>query len=67
MTKVVQDFLWAQKVQAPIAVFSDWLSVGHVDEFMTFVPAPNRKVMHVSLMLGAETLKPSLKTGLDFI
>ncbi|MGH0133744.1 UNVERIFIED_CONTAM: hypothetical protein FKN15_005259 [Acipenser sinensis] len=43
MTKVVQDFLWAQKVQAPIAVFSDWLSVGHVDEFMTFVPAPNRK------------------------
>ncbi|XP_041129502.1 protein-arginine deiminase type-2-like [Polyodon spathula] len=43
MTKVVQDFLWAQKVQAPIAVFSDWLFVGHVDEFMTFIPAPNRK------------------------
>lgn len=44
MTKVVQDFLWAQKVQEPIALFSDWLYVGHVDEFMTFVPAPNRKV-----------------------
>lgn len=44
MTKVVQDFLWAQKVQEPIALFSDWLLVGHVDEFMTFVPAPNRKV-----------------------
>uniref|UniRef100_A0A3Q4GZ03 Peptidyl arginine deiminase, type II n=1 Tax=Neolamprologus brichardi TaxID=32507 RepID=A0A3Q4GZ03_NEOBR len=43
MTKVVQDFLWAQKVQEPIALFSDWLFVGHVDEFMTFVPAPNRK------------------------
>ncbi|XP_034724212.1 protein-arginine deiminase type-2 isoform X2 [Etheostoma cragini] len=43
MTKVVQDFLWAQKVQEPIALFSDWLYVGHVDEFMTFVPAPNRK------------------------
>lgn len=43
MTKVVQDFLWAQKVQEPIALFSDWLLVGHVDEFMTFVPAPNRK------------------------
>ncbi|KAF7207643.1 protein-arginine deiminase type-2 isoform X2 [Nothobranchius furzeri] len=43
MTQVVQDFLWAQKVQKPIALFSDWLFVGHVDEFMTFVPAPDRK------------------------
>lgn len=44
MTQVVQDFLWAQKVQDPIALYSDWLIVGHVDEFMTFVPAPDRKV-----------------------
>lgn len=44
MTKVVQDFLWAQKVQEPVALFSDWLCVGHIDEFMTFVPAPDRKV-----------------------
>ncbi|KAM9409519.1 protein-arginine deiminase type-2 isoform 2-T2 [Pholidichthys leucotaenia] len=43
MTKVVQDFLWAQKVQDPIALFSDWLLVGHVDEFLSFVPAPDRK------------------------
>lgn len=43
MTQVVQDFLWAQKVQEPVALFSDWLLVGHVDEFMTFVPAPDRK------------------------
>ncbi|CAN9511932.1 unnamed protein product [Ophioblennius macclurei] len=43
MTQVVQDFLWAQKVQEPIALYSDWLDVGHVDEFMTFVPAPDRK------------------------
>ncbi|XP_068172285.1 protein-arginine deiminase type-2 isoform X2 [Antennarius striatus] len=43
MTKVVQEFLWAQKVQEPIALFSDWLYVGHVDEFMSFVPAPDRK------------------------
>ncbi|XP_035379809.1 protein-arginine deiminase type-2-like isoform X1 [Electrophorus electricus] len=43
MTKVIQDFLWAQKVQEPIALYSDWLVVGHVDEFMTFVPAPDRK------------------------
>ncbi|XP_074532255.1 protein-arginine deiminase type-2 [Halichoeres trimaculatus] len=43
MTQVVQDFLWAQKVQDPVALFSDWLYVGHVDEFMSFVPAPDRK------------------------
>ncbi|KAM3622531.1 uncharacterized protein V6R79_026345 [Siganus canaliculatus] len=43
MTRVVQDFLWAQKVQDPVALFSDWLFVGHIDEFMSFVPAPDRK------------------------
>ncbi|XP_076003259.1 protein-arginine deiminase type-2 isoform X2 [Genypterus blacodes] len=43
MTQVVQDFLWAQKVQNPVALYSDWLLVGHIDEFMSFVPAPDRK------------------------
>ncbi|KAK2889509.1 hypothetical protein Q8A67_014884 [Cirrhinus molitorella] len=49
MTQVVQDFLWAQKVQEPIALFSDWLVVGHVDEFMTFVPAPDQKKFRLLL------------------
>jgi protein-arginine deiminase len=39
MMKVVSDFLYAQQVQSPIELYSDWLSVGHVDEFMSFVPA----------------------------
>ncbi|NXL85254.1 PADI1 deiminase, partial [Alectura lathami] len=43
MSKVVRDFLYAQKVQAPVEVYSEWLSVGHVDEFLTFVPAHDRK------------------------
>ncbi|XP_064586988.1 protein-arginine deiminase type-3-like [Zonotrichia leucophrys gambelii] len=43
MAKAVRDFLVAQKVQAPVELFSDWLYVGHVDEFLTFVPAPDRK------------------------
>jgi protein-arginine deiminase len=43
MLKVVRDFLYAQKIQAPLEIFSDWLSVGHIDEFMTFVPAPTAK------------------------
>uniref|UniRef100_U3JI45 Uncharacterized protein n=1 Tax=Ficedula albicollis TaxID=59894 RepID=U3JI45_FICAL len=43
MAKAVHDFLVAQKVQAPVELFSDWLHVGHVDEFLSFVPAPDRK------------------------
>ncbi|XP_062363770.1 protein-arginine deiminase type-3-like [Cinclus cinclus] len=43
MAKAVRDFLVAQKVQAPVELFSDWLEVGHVDEFLSFVPAPDRK------------------------
>uniref|UniRef100_A0A8C5L6A9 Protein-arginine deiminase n=1 Tax=Jaculus jaculus TaxID=51337 RepID=A0A8C5L6A9_JACJA len=38
MSKKLRDFLWAQQVQAPVELFSDWLMTGHVDEFMCFVP-----------------------------
>ncbi|XP_046701188.1 protein-arginine deiminase type-2 isoform X2 [Silurus meridionalis] len=57
MTKVVQDFLWAQKVQEPIALYSDWLFVGHVDEFMSFVPAPDRKGFRLLLSSPAAAYK----------
>ncbi|XP_015742870.1 protein-arginine deiminase type-3 [Python bivittatus] len=43
MSKIVQDFLHAQVVQSPIELHSDWLLVGHVDEFLSFVPAPDQK------------------------
>ncbi|XP_072833558.2 protein-arginine deiminase type-2 isoform X1 [Pogona vitticeps] len=43
MTKVVRDFLHAQQVQSPVELYSDWLTVGHVDEFMTFIPIPGKK------------------------
>ncbi|NXW49495.1 PADI1 deiminase, partial [Nyctiprogne leucopyga] len=43
MAKAVKGFLAAQRVQAPVELFSDWLHVGHVDEFLSFVPAPDRK------------------------
>ncbi|XP_032158743.1 protein-arginine deiminase type-4 isoform X1 [Mustela erminea] len=39
MNQAVQDFLSAQQVQAPVRLYSDWLYVGHVDEFLSFVPA----------------------------
>ncbi|NWW97170.1 PADI2 deiminase, partial [Rhynochetos jubatus] len=43
MTRVVRDFLYAQQVQAPVELYSDWLSMGHVDEFVTFVPTSDTK------------------------
>ena len=39
----LREFLIAQQVQAPVELFSDWLKVGHIDEFMTFVPASTPK------------------------
>ena len=49
MAKVVRDFLQAQQVQAPVELYSDWLSVGHVDEFLSFVPTSDQKVHPFSL------------------
>ncbi|XP_070812324.1 protein-arginine deiminase type-3-like [Pituophis catenifer annectens] len=43
MSKLVKDFLYSQVVQSPIELYSDWLYVGHVDEFLSFVPAPDQK------------------------
>jgi protein-arginine deiminase len=39
MRQEVIDFLRAQRVQAPFGVDTSWLKVGHVDEFLTFLPA----------------------------
>lgn len=36
-------FLHAQVVQGPFEVDTSWLAVGHVDEVISFVPAPGRK------------------------
>ncbi|KAK1340441.1 hypothetical protein QTO34_019011 [Cnephaeus nilssonii] len=33
----------AWRVQPPVELFVDWLAVGHVDEFLSFVPAPDGK------------------------
>lgn len=43
MVKNLRDFFYEQKVQSPIELFSDWLDVGHIDEFMTFVPISEGK------------------------
>ncbi|XP_036112954.1 protein-arginine deiminase type-6 [Molossus molossus] len=38
MSKALRDFVYAQQVQAPVELFSDWLMIGHADEFMCFIP-----------------------------
>ncbi|NXX12602.1 PADI2 deiminase, partial [Podargus strigoides] len=43
MTRAVRDFLYAQQVQAPVELYSDWLSMGHINEFVTFVPTSDTK------------------------
>ncbi|WP_370943453.1 protein-arginine deiminase family protein [Amycolatopsis sp. cg5] len=37
-------FLAAQAVQQPITLDTSWLDVGHVDEFVQFVPAPGSRL-----------------------
>ncbi len=49
MMPELRRFLHAQRVQAPIEIFTDWLTVGHVDEIVGFVPARNAKGFQVLL------------------
>ncbi|KAF6345268.1 peptidyl arginine deiminase 1 [Rhinolophus ferrumequinum] len=57
MAKVVRDFLKAQQVQAPVELYSDWLSVGHVDEFLSFVPTSDKKGFRLLLASPSVCLK----------
>ena len=41
MMPQLRRLLHAQKVQSPIEVYSDWLLVGHIDEFINFIPDTN--------------------------
>ena len=41
MMPELRRFLYAQKVQAPLEVYTDWLAVGHVDEIVSFVSGDN--------------------------
>lgn len=40
LNSTLGTFLSSQKVQAPFQINTTWLCVGHVDEFISFVPAP---------------------------
>lgn len=42
MSKGLREFVYAQQVQAPVELFSDWLMTGHMDQFMCFVPTNDK-------------------------
>ncbi|KAK8015130.1 hypothetical protein PG990_008426 [Apiospora arundinis] len=39
----ILPYLQAQETQDPILLDTDWLSIGHVDEFLQFLPADNAR------------------------
>jgi Protein-arginine deiminase (PAD) len=60
------ELLHAQIVQKPIEIDTSWLVVGHVDEFITFVPAKNKlgfKLLLASPRLGLEIARKSAAGG----
>ncbi|MCP4365610.1 MAG: hypothetical protein GY800_09980 [Planctomycetes bacterium] len=64
-------FLNRQQVQAPVSLNSDWLLVGHVDEFMSIVPDPSGthgwKVLIADSFLAVSVLAGLGKQpGVDF-
>ena len=64
MMPELRRVLYAQKIQSPIEVYSDWLAVGHVDEFMNFIPDIDSE-KGFRLMLASPTLCRSALSDLQ--
>ncbi|KAM0286069.1 hypothetical protein ACHAQH_001077 [Verticillium albo-atrum] len=63
---LIFDFLEAQEVQEPIALDTAWLLVGHVDEFLQFLPADNQRgwiLMADDTLAGLELLEGASRAG----
>lgn len=59
-------FLEAQETQAPIELNTSWLSVGHVDEFLQFLPADNKLgwvLMADDPLAGLDILRQARQAG----
>jgi protein-arginine deiminase len=64
--KSFTQMLEAQGYQRPIQIDTSWLAVGHVDEFMTFLPAKNTRgwvVVVADPLLGQSLLQKMVKEG----
>jgi hypothetical protein len=69
----LRNFLHSQEVQAPVEIDTDWLIVGHVDEFSTFIPDPSSpkgfKLLFADVTLGYElldSLDPATSLGTKY-
>lgn len=59
----LREFLYAQEVQSPFEIYTDWLAVGHVDEIISFVPAPTE--LGFELLLASPREAEALFKRLD--
>lgn len=64
MNKEYVEFFRRQQVQEPIELWTDWLGVGHVDEYVSFVPA-NTPRGYVMLLASPKLGKTLLETELN--
>ncbi|KAM0325352.1 hypothetical protein ACHAQA_007337 [Verticillium albo-atrum] len=63
---LIFEFLKAQEAQAPLALDTAWLYVGHVDEFLQFLPSDNERgwiVMVDDPVAGLELLENASRDG----
>lgn len=61
------EFMRAQEVQNPLLLDADWLAVGHVDEFVQFVPANSTRGWAIVIddpVAGLELLRGVQRNGL---
>ncbi|KAM5342228.1 hypothetical protein ACJ41O_015259 [Fusarium nematophilum] len=63
---VIFPFLQAQETQAPLELDTSWLAVGHVDEFLQFLPAKNERgwvLMADDPLAGLDILRKASAEG----
>ncbi|MGW4202765.1 protein-arginine deiminase domain-containing protein [Streptomyces sp. NPDC004726] len=64
--KAMSDFLSAQGMQSPLLLDTSWLHVGHVDEFIQFLPANTPRGWRVGVadpQAGMELLRKAQREG----
>jgi protein-arginine deiminase len=63
---LILPFLHAQEAQDPVDLDTDWLEVGHVDEFLQFLPFDNERgwvLLADNPLLGLEILEQAVVDG----
>ena len=65
MMAEVRQFLYAQRVQFPFEIFTDWLLVGHVDEIVSFVSDDSAPKGFRCLLASPTKVKAILQTLSD--